>query len=85
MLKIGLSAFLAVALLAPLVAQWKVTDKGIPRLQNAEPDLNAPAPRRSDGKPDLTGIWVPDPRENPTLHPFPSRTSGLPAIFRQGV
>ena len=61
MLKLGLSAFLAVALCAPLAAQWKVTDKGIPRLQNGEPNLNAPAPRRSDGKPDLTGIWVPEP------------------------
>ena len=45
MLKIGLSAFLAVALFAPLVAQSKVTDKGIPRLQNGEPNTNAPAPR----------------------------------------
>jgi hypothetical protein len=61
MLKIGLSAFLAVALCAPLAAQWKVTDKGIPRLQNGEPNPNAPAPRRADGRPDLTGIWVPDP------------------------
>jgi hypothetical protein len=61
MLKIGLNAFLAVALCAPIAAQWKVTDKGIPRLQNGEPNPNAPAPRRADGRPDLTGIWVPDP------------------------
>jgi len=42
MLKIELSALLAVALCAPLAAQWKVTDKGIPRLQNGEPNLSAP-------------------------------------------
>jgi hypothetical protein len=61
MLKIALSAFLTIAPCAPLAAQWKVTDKGIPRLQSGEPNLNAPAPRRSDGKPDLTGIWVAEP------------------------
>ncbi len=52
---------MAFALCAPLAAQWKVTDKGIPRNQKGEPNLNAPAPRRSDGKPDLTGIWVAEP------------------------
>jgi len=61
MKRLGLSAFLVAALCAPLPAQWKVADNGIPRLPNGEPNLNAPAPRRADGKPDLTGIWLPDP------------------------
>ncbi|HEV2201187.1 MAG TPA: hypothetical protein VGR73_15325 [Bryobacteraceae bacterium] len=59
--KIGPSAFLAAALCAPLAAQWKVTDKTVPRLKNGEVNLNAPAPHRADGKPDLTGIWMQDP------------------------
>lgn len=59
--RIGLSALLVAALGAPLAAQWIVTDKGIPRLENGTPNLNAPAPRRADGKPDLTGIWTQDP------------------------
>ena len=57
----GLSVILLAAVCSPLAAQWKVVDKGIPRLRNGQPDLNAAAPRRADGKPDLTGIWVADP------------------------
>ena len=57
----AISALLAAALCAPLTAQWNVTDKGIPRLANGAPDLNAPVARRLDGKPDLAGIWIPNP------------------------
>jgi hypothetical protein len=60
-MKIFGTAIIVTAFVAPLAAQWKVADKGIPRLQSGEPDRNAPAPRRPDGKPDLTGIWVADP------------------------
>ncbi len=56
----SLSAILMAAVCAPLLAQWKVTDP-IPRLKNGDPNLSAPAPRRADGKPDLTGIWIADP------------------------
>jgi hypothetical protein len=58
---IGLSAILFAAVCSPLAAQWKIVDKGIPRVKNGQPDMNAPAPRRADGKPDLTGIWIADP------------------------
>ena len=58
---IGLSAILLAAVCSPLAAQWKITDTGIPRLKNGQPDLNAPAPRRADGKPVLTGLWIADP------------------------
>jgi hypothetical protein len=45
--------------LAPaLSAQWPSRPTpGVPRNAKGEPNLNAPAPRAPDGKPDLTGIW----------------------------
>src|SRR5215208_898280 len=42
----------------PVEAQW--LDRpwpGIPRTPDGKPIANAPAPRGSDGKPDLTGVW----------------------------
>ena len=44
----------AILMAAP---QWRQPMSGVPRLPNGKVDLNAPAPRRSDGKPDITGLW----------------------------
>jgi hypothetical protein len=38
---------------APLAAQWKHPTAGIPRLPDAKPRLNPPAPKTADGKPDI--------------------------------
>jgi hypothetical protein len=40
-------------------AQWlNYPTPGIPRLPDGKPNVSAPAPRSSDGKPDLTGLWT---------------------------
>jgi len=41
-----------------LSAQWlNFPAPGIPKLPDGSPNLNAPAPRMEDGKPDLSGVW----------------------------
>ena len=41
-----------------LNAQWlNHPTAGIPRLPNGKPDLNAPAPKTAEGRPDLSGIF----------------------------
>jgi hypothetical protein len=55
------TAVLAAALLvsaAALQAQWPGRDSSdVPRNPTGEPDLDAPAPRAANGKPDLSGVW----------------------------
>jgi hypothetical protein len=54
----SLIASVAVALSAPLAAQWlSHSTPEIPRTPDGKPNLAAPAPRTPDGKPDLSGLW----------------------------
>ena len=57
-MRLLLTALLLAAGTLPAAAQW--LDRpwpGIPRTPEGKPNLTAPPPRGSDGKPDLTGIW----------------------------
>ena len=60
-LRLGVALWLFVATVATGSAQWiNHPDPGIPRAVDGRPDLKAPAPRLSDGRLDLSGIWYPD-------------------------
>jgi hypothetical protein len=49
---------LTASLATPLAAQWpNHPTRGVPRNADGTPNLDAPAPRTSDGKPDLAGLW----------------------------
>ena len=53
-----MAAMLLAAMSVPLSAQWlNYREPGIPRTKDEKPDLAAPAPHASNGKPDLSGIW----------------------------
>jgi hypothetical protein len=53
-LLLTITAFLVSAMPA---GQWRPPMTGIPRLPDGKPNLSAPAPKRVDGKPDITGLW----------------------------
>src|SRR3954454_20216380 len=51
-------ASLLVPFTISLSAQWLTQPTaGVPRLANGKANLAAPAPKASDGKPDLSGLW----------------------------
>ena len=53
-------ALLALAVSAPLFAQWlDQPTPGVPRLADGKPNLRAAAPLTTAGKPDLSGLWRP--------------------------
>lgn len=58
--RIAISGALVISM--PAWAQWlNYPTPGIPRLPDGKPNLTAPAPKTTDGTPDLSGTWQPVP------------------------
>jgi len=65
-----------------LQAQWlKHPARGTPRARNGAPNLNAPAPRLANGRPDLSGVWQAEPAPlEILLKVFPDSENGTQAL-----
>jgi hypothetical protein len=63
-------------------AQWlNHPTPGTPRAKTGEPNLQAPAPRAANGRPDLSGVWVAEPAPlEERLKIFPDSENGTPSL-----
>jgi hypothetical protein len=88
---------MALSIASALLGQWPAyPTAGAPRLPDGRVNLDAPAPKTADGRPDLSGIWdrgmipgAPPPAPANTFGatppPGPRPFQNLPSLFPDGL
>lgn len=72
-------AAIVLALSTSLAAQWPAhPGRNVPLRPDGQVNLDAPAPRGADGKPDFTGVWVNAWFVNGRVQPLPVSAAGEP-------
>ena len=80
--RLGVALSLLLATATGGSAQWvNHPDPRIPRTADGQPDLKAPAPRLSDGRLDLSGIWLPDTKATNGAAPQGQTLGEAPVIL----